>query len=81
MGPAGPRGQHRFPFWGSPSLRLYMGSPGDPSAPHRFPFWGSPSLRLIDQILHVRRDIESLPLLGKPFIEATTAARSPTSTP
>ena len=38
--------------------------------PNRFPFWGSPSLRPGRQGADVPADLRSLPLLGKPFIEA-----------
>ena len=50
---------------------------------HRFPFWGSPSLRRTPSYCHgTHPGCESLPLLGKPFIEAavftsTSAAPSP----
>ncbi len=42
-------------------------------AADRFPFWGSPSLRQAAEIdpVHVE---QSLPLLGKPFIEAFSPA-------
>ena len=60
----------RFPFWGSPSLRPVLTWRAFRAASYRFPFWGSPSLRLAG--LQPRRDGHriSLPLLGKPFIEA-----------
>ena len=44
--------------------------------PNRFPFWGSPSLRPGRQGADVPADLRSLPLLGKPFIEARTTRRS-----
>ena len=37
---------------------------------HRFPFWGSPSLRQAVTEADDRDAGRSLPLLGKPFIEA-----------
>ena len=51
-----------------------------PFLSYRFPFWGSPSLR---QAAHGRRADRilrpSLPLLGKPFIEASATRAAPTA--
>ena len=48
-----------------------MYSPSNvPARTDRFPFWGSPSLRPTQRRLAGELPIKSLPLLGKPFIEA-----------
>ena len=68
------RSFHCFPFWGSPSLRLHRGPGGRGARADCFPFWGSPSLRHDECITGRYPGHQLLPLLGKPFIEASRPA-------
>ena len=69
---------HRFPFWGSPSLRLVAHDTSLELEGLSLPLLGKPFIEATTPPPHGTPSNKSLPLLGKPFIEARTAVSGPT---